>query len=97
MLVTHDVALREIEIFGNKLQLEVGHDIASRLGDSSAQEEQVLTINISGLPSGISSPRFIEMSIYYYLMKAEIKTKSCDLVNGVAYVALEDPSSECVA
>lgn len=70
----------------SKLQLEVGYVISS-------QEEQALTIHISGLPQGMANPGFIKMSIEHYLMKAEIKTKSCDIVNEVAYVTLEDPSS----
>lgn len=89
--VTHDVAMMELEILASKLRLEVCYEI-----ENLALEEQILTIHISGLPPGMSS-QFIQMSVKHYLMKAEIKTKSCDIVNGVAYVTLEDPSSECCA
>lgn len=86
--VTNDVASMELEILASRLQLEVCYEM-----ENLSQEEQILTIRISGLPAGMSS-QFIQTSVKHYLMKAEIKTKSCDVVNDVAYVALEDPSSE---
>lgn len=88
--VTHDVALMDLEILASKLWLEVCHEI-----ENLALEEQILTISISGLPPGMSS-QIIQTSVKHYLMKAEIKTKSCDIVNDIAYVTLEDPSSECI-
>lgn len=86
--VTHDVALMELEILASKLRLEVCYEI-----ENLALEEQILTIRISGLPSGMSS-QIIQTSVKHYLLKAEIRTKSCDIVDDVAYVTLEDPSCE---
>lgn len=84
----------DLEILASKLDLEVGRDIISNRNVISSQEEQVLTIHASGLPAGMTNDDFLKMSINHYLMKAEIKTKSCDVISGVAYVTLEDPSSK---
>ena len=86
-LVVHDVAAMELDILASKLQLEVGYTVSS-------QEEHALTIQISGLPPTMATPEFIKMSVLHYLMKVEIKIKSCDMFDGVVYVVLEDPSSE---
>ena len=85
----------DLDILASRLQLEVGYDVISNQDETFANEEHVLTIQIVGLPPGMATPDFIKMSIQHYLMKAEIRTKSCDIVNSVAYVTLEDPSSEC--
>ena len=83
----HDVADMELDILASKLQLEVGYTISSH-------EEHALTIQISGLPPTMAKPEFIDMSVRHYLMKVEIKIKSCDIFDGVVYIVLEDPSSE---
>ncbi len=99
----------ELEILASKLQLAVGYEIPSQKGQHimppqeqcmsreeplASQEEQILTIQISGLPPGMDNPNFLKMSIEHYLIKLNIKFKSCEIVGNVAYVTLEDPSSE---
>jgi hypothetical protein len=95
----------ELEILASKLQLDVGYEIPSQKGQPQeqcmaqeeplvSQEEQILTIQISGLPPGMDNPNFLKMSIEHYLIKLNIKFKSCEIVGNVAYVTLEDPSSK---
>ena len=94
-IVALNVASMELEILASKLQLNVGYEISSQKEQYSL-EEQILTIQISGLPSGMNNPGFIKMSIEHYLMKLEIKVTSCEVINDVAYVTLDNPSSESV-
>ena len=93
----------ELEILASKLQLAVGYEISfsqkeqhssTTMSQHISPKEQILTIQISGLPSGMDNPSFLKMSIEHYLMTLEIKIESCVIVGNVAYVALKDPSSE---
>ena len=93
----------ELELLASKLQLDVGYEIPSQKEQYvspeeqcmyTSPEEQVLTIQVSGLPSGMDNPGFLQMSIEHYLMKLEIKIKSCSVINDVVYVLLDDPSSK---
>ena len=107
-IVALNIVSMELEILASKLQLAVGYEIPSQKGQSmppeeqymsreepyTSQEEQILAIQASGLPSGMDNPSFLNMSIQHYLMKLNIKFKSCEMVGNVAYVTLEDPSSE---
>ena len=92
----------DLEILASKLQLAVGYEISSQhmraqeqcMSPLTSQEEQILTIHVSGLPPGMNVPSLLKMSIEHYLMKLDIKFKSCEMVGNAAYVTLEDPSSE---
>lgn len=89
----------DLEILASKLQLAVGYQIPSQHMPAQeqcmSQEEQILTIQVSGLPAGMNDPGLLKMSIEHYLMKLNIKFKLCEMVGNAAYVTLEDPSSEC--
>lgn len=97
----------ELEILASKLQLDIGYEIPSQKEQhmpkkhymspeeqctSPAAEEQILAIQVSGLPVGMDN--LLKMSIEHYLMKLNIKFKSCEMIGNIAYVTLEDPSSE---
>ena len=91
----------ELEILASKLQLDVGYEIPTQKEQYMPPKEQhvspeelILSIQVSGLPSGMDNPSLLKMSIEHYLMKLNIKFKSCEMVGNVAYITLEDPSSE---
>lgn len=92
--VALNVALMDLDMFGSKLELSVGCEMPSQQQEQHTPEEEILTIQVSGLPPGMDNPTFLKMSIEHFLMKLEIRFKSCDIVNSIAYVTLEDPSSE---